>query len=46
VVEQIAQEGHSTPDVARGLGITTKSLSGWRTSYGDNVPEFEGSQAY
>ena len=30
-VKQITQEGHSIPDVARRLGITTKSLTPtWR----------------
>ena len=28
-VQQITQEGHSIPDVARRLGITTKSLYNW-----------------
>ena len=32
-VKQITQEGHSIPDVARRLGITTKSLYNWRTSH-------------
>jgi transposase len=30
-------EGHSNPDVARRLEITTKSLYNWRTGYGDNA---------
>jgi len=30
-VKQITQEGHSIPDVARRLGITTKSLYNWQT---------------
>ena len=44
-VKQITQEGHSIPDVARRLGITTKSLYNWRTRYGDNAPEYEANQA-
>ena len=44
-VQQITQEGHSIPDVARTLGITTKSLYNWRTRYGDNAPEYEANQA-
>ena len=43
-VKQITQEGHSIPDVARRLGITTKSLYNWRTRYGDNAPEYEANQ--
>ena len=44
-VKQITQEGHSIPDVARRLGITTKSLYNWWTRYGDNAPEYEANQA-
>lgn len=44
-VKQITQEGHSIPDVARRLGITTKSLYNWRASYGDSAPEYEANQA-
>ena len=39
------KKGHSIPDVARRLGITTKSLYNWRTRYGDNAPEYEANQA-
>ena len=44
-VKQIIQEEHSIPDVARRLGITTKSLYNWWTRYGDNAPEYEANQA-
>ena len=44
-VQQITQQGHSIPDVARRLGITTKSLYNWRARYGDSAPEYEFNQA-
>jgi transposase len=42
-VQQIIQEGHSIPDVARRLGITTKSLYNWRARYGNSAPEYESN---
>ena len=44
-VKQITQEGHSISDVARRLGITTKSLYNWRGRYGDNTPAYQATQA-
>ena len=44
-VKQITQERHSIPDVARRLGIITKSHYNWRTRYCDNAPEYEANQA-
>jgi len=44
-VQQITQEGHSTPDVARRLGIPTKCLYNWRARYGDNAREYKANQA-
>lgn len=44
-VNQITKEGHSIPDVARRLGITTKSLYNWRARYGDSAPEYESNLA-
>ena len=44
-VQQITQEGHSIPDVARRLGITTKTLYNWRERYGSSAPEYESNQA-
>ena len=43
-VQQITQEGHSIPDVARRLGITTKSLYNWRARYGENAPEYKAQE--
>ena len=43
-VQQITQEGHSIPDVARRLVITIKSLYNWRARYGDSTPEYESNQ--
>lgn len=39
-VKQVTEQGHSISDVAKRLGITTKSLYNWRDRYG------EGAQAY
>jgi transposase-like protein len=36
VLGQITVEGHSVPEVAKRLGITTKSLYGWRVRYGES----------
>jgi transposase len=44
-VNQITKEGHSIPDVAGRLGITTKSLYNWRARYGDSAPEYESNLA-
>jgi len=45
LVKYITQEGHSIPDVARRLRITTKSLYNWQTRYVHNAPEYEANQA-
>jgi transposase len=36
----VTEQGHSISDVAKRLGITSKSLYNWRDRYG------EGTQAY
>lgn len=35
-VRQVTLEGHSVPDVAKRLGITTKSLYDWKKVYGES----------
>ena len=35
-VRQVTVEGHSVPDVAKRLGITTKSLYEWKRIYGES----------
>ena len=35
-VRQVIVEGHSVPEVAKRLGITTKSLYEWKTRYGES----------
>ena len=44
-VKQITQEGHSIPDLARRLGITTKSLYNWWARFGDNALAYQATQA-
>ena len=39
-IKQVTVEGHSIPDVAKRLGITTKSLYNWRARYGTNAPNY------
>ena len=35
-VRQVTVEGHSVPEVAKRLGITTKSLYDWKKLYGES----------
>lgn len=35
-VRQVTLEGHSVPDVAKRLGVTTKSLYDWKRAYGES----------
>ena len=35
-VRQVTVEGHSVPDVAKRLGVTTNSLYGWKKLYGES----------
>ena len=35
-VRQVTVEGHSVPDVAKRLGVTTKSLYDWKKAYGES----------
>ena len=44
-VQQVTEGGHSIADVAKRLGITTKSLYGWRDRYGDNAKAYQEKQS-
>lgn len=44
-VKQTTQGGYSVSDVAKRLGITTKSLYHWRERYGENATEHQAKQA-
>ena len=35
-VRQVTVEGHSVPEVAKRLGVTTKSLYDWKKLYGES----------
>jgi transposase len=36
-VKQVTEGGYSIADVAKRLGITTKSFYNWRDRYGENA---------
>lgn len=44
-VKQVTENGHSIADVAKRLGITTKSLYGWRDRYGENAQVYQEKQS-
>ena len=44
-VKQVTENGHSIADVAKRLGITTKSLYSWRDRYGDNAHTYLENQS-
>jgi transposase len=44
-VKQVTENGHSIADVAKRLGITTKSLYNWRDRYGENAQAYQESQS-
>lgn len=44
-VKQVTENGYSIADVAKRLGITTKSLYNWRNRYGENAEEYEAKQS-
>src|SRR5690606_15574959 len=45
-VKQVTEGGHSIADVAKRLGITTKSLYNWRDRYGDNANAYQEKQSF
>lgn len=40
-VKQVTENGYSIADVAKRLGITTKSLYSWRDRYGVNAEDHQ-----
>ncbi len=44
-VKQVTENGHSIADVAKRLGITTKSLYSWRDRYGQNAQAYQEKQS-
>lgn len=44
-VKQITEEGYKIADVAKRLGITTKSLYNWKAKYGETAVENQADQA-
>jgi transposase-like protein len=47
-VRQVTVEGHSVPEVAKRLGVTTKSLYDWKRVYGESperAARFKADQA-
>ena len=44
-VKQITEEGYKIADVAKRLGITTKSLYNWKAKYGETAVDYQADQA-
>ncbi len=44
-VKQLTEGGYSVSDVARRLGVTTKSLYDWRARYGKSAVEYQSEKA-
>jgi len=44
-VRQITEQGHSIPEVAKRLGLTTKSLYDWKARYGDQSGQYQKDRA-
>ncbi|CCK75184.1 Transposase IS3/IS911 family [Oleispira antarctica RB-8] len=44
-VKQVTEGGYSIADVAKRLGITTKSLYNWRDRYGENAQVYQEKQS-
>ena len=44
-VKQVTENGYSIADVAKRLGITTKSLYNWRDRYGENAEQHQAKQS-
>ncbi len=44
-VKQVTENGYSIADVAKRLGITTKSLYNWRDRYGENAEQYQAKQS-
>jgi transposase len=44
-VNQVNEGGYSITDVAKRLGITTKSLYNWCDRYGENAQDYKEKQS-
>jgi transposase len=44
-VKQVTDNGYSIADVAKRLGITTKSLYNWRDRYGESAEAYQAKQS-
>lgn len=44
-VKQVTEGDYSIADVAKRLGITTKSLYNWRDRYGENAQAYQKKQS-
>jgi transposase len=43
-VKQVTDRGYSVADVAKRLGVTTKSLYDWIKRYGDNAEQYQAAR--
>jgi transposase len=44
-VKQVTEQGYSIPEVAKRLGLTTKSLYDWKARYGDQSGQYQKDRA-
>ena len=44
-VKQVTERGHSIPNVAQRLGVTTKSLYDWKVRYGSESGQYQKRKA-
>jgi transposase len=44
-VKQITDQGHAIGDVAKRLGVTTKSLHDWKARYGSQSDQWQKNKA-
>ena len=44
-VKQLTEGGHSVADVARRLGVTTKSSYDWKEKYGESSTAYQEKKA-
>jgi transposase len=44
-VKQVTEQGYSIPEVAKRLGLTTKSLYDWKARYGDRSGQYQKDKA-
>lgn len=44
-VKQVTENGYTIADVAKRLGVTTKSLYNWQARYGAKADEYQATQS-